>query len=241
MGLRNAIASRIHYLLLLGDRLRAKPGLLDRSQRRWREYEAPSGLTWGVEMTGDSLWDVYCKHHRFDESESILEVGPGYGRLLTTALEREIPFRDYIGLELSSHRTEHLNALLGNRRISFVCGDVMTYAFERQFDVVLCSATFEHLFPDFRSALENLKPQLSSGAVLFIDFIKVLRGLSPLRIMPAGFEQNDAYVRHYTADHLCRIFAETGFRVRALESCALGTAVDGKEIERTVVVANNAA
>jgi 16S rRNA A1518/A1519 N6-dimethyltransferase RsmA/KsgA/DIM1 with predicted DNA glycosylase/AP lyase activity len=53
-------------------------------------------------MTGDSLWALYERYRQFTPNDKILEIGPGYGRLLKTALDRKIPFQSYAALELSN-------------------------------------------------------------------------------------------------------------------------------------------
>ena len=78
------------------------------SHRRWSGDEPVAELTWGRVMTGDSLWSVYQRYRRFTPNDAILEIGPGYGRLLRTALEWNVPFRSYIGLELSKARVDRL-------------------------------------------------------------------------------------------------------------------------------------
>src|SRR5690348_14405723 len=93
--------------------MRTFPGLTSRvlravSQKRWSSDEPAPGLTWGSLMTADSLWALYQKHHEFKAHDKILEIGPGYGRLLRTALEYRIPFQSYTAIELSKSRVDRL-------------------------------------------------------------------------------------------------------------------------------------
>src|SRR5205823_4510329 len=127
------------------------------SQKRWSGDEPVAGLTWGNMMTGDSLWLVYQKYRQFTSDDKILEIGPGYGRLLKTALQHKIPFHSYTGIELSMSRVERLNDEYADQNIHFVQGDVETWTGASEFTVVICSSTFEHLYPDCRKALLNLK------------------------------------------------------------------------------------
>ena len=75
--------------LKTGRRILSQANAHRRSQRRWRSDEIAPHLTWDRLMTGDSLWDLYQRRHDFNARDRILEIGPGYGRLLKTALERE--------------------------------------------------------------------------------------------------------------------------------------------------------
>jgi hypothetical protein len=120
----------------------------------------------------------------------------GYERLIKTILEKQLPFSKYDGLELSSERVERLRRKLTDPRINFIQGDVMKSTYNAQYNLVLCSATFEHLFPDFSIALSNIARHLVKNAYLFIDFIMEDDNLS---IEFANFEKmGDAFVRIYS-------------------------------------------
>lgn len=203
------------------------------SQTRWRGEEAPAGLTWGRLMTGDSLWDLFERHRRFRSGDHVLEIGPGYGRLLRTAIERKIPFASYTGVELSRARVSRLSEEFDLPNARFVEGDIDSWSGQRKYDVVLCSSTFEHLHPDCGAALRNIHRQLAAGGQVFIDFIA---GEEPQR----GFEPNGTYIRIYDRNEIAALFAKCGYAVKAIERCTLGTGAVGP-VERLVVVALPAA
>jgi SAM-dependent methyltransferase len=200
------------------------------SQQRWRRDEPAIDLTWGALMTGDSLWDHYYRYREFAARDRILEIGPGYGRLLKTAIERKIPFAEYIGLDLSEARVLRLREAFPLDRVRFAIGDINTWRDDRPFDVALCSATFEHLYPDCRKALTNLTRQLRPEGKVMIDFIRTRRPL-------AGFEQDGTYVRSYPIDELRGIFADCGFSIVTIDTVVLGRSVAGKPVERFLVCA----
>ena len=199
------------------------------SQRRWRADETPAGLTWGRLMAGDSLWDLYQSRRKFSANDKILEIGPGYGRILKTAIERKIPFASYTAIDLSRDRVAKLSREFRIANIEFVQSDIETWEGDQPYDVVLCSGTFEHLHPDCRIALKNIRRQLAASAEVFIDFIDG-KGAS------CGFEPDGTYVRVYTQDEISSIFTECGFTVRVLENCRLGEGSAGP-VHRLVVVA----
>lgn len=201
------------------------------SQIRWRGDEAATGLTWGRLMTGDSLWDLYQRMRTFASSDRILEIGPGYGRLLKTAMARRVPFASYTALELSESRVAQLRGDFAISGVEFIQGDVDTWLGAPLFDVVICSSTFEHLHPDCRTALKNVRRQLADQGQVFIDFIYRERS-------SASFEDNGTYVRIYCRDELSEIFAECGYRVQAIETCALGEDALGRPVIRFVVAAD---
>jgi hypothetical protein len=117
-----------------------------------------------------------------------------------------------------------------DRRFTFVEGDVNTWTASGQIDVVLCSSTFEHLYPDCRRALLNLRAQLASGTSVFIDFVKydhARRWFEP---------DGRTYIRTYPLDELISLFSSCGYLVKGIEECRLGIGVDGP-VDRFVVIA----
>jgi SAM-dependent methyltransferase len=201
------------------------------SQERWRQDEEPAGLTWGAMLTADSLWDLYCRYRQFSERDRILEIGPGYGRVLDTAIDRRIPFAEFVGIDLSETRVGKLRERFQLDTVRFAAGDATVWCDDRPFDVILSSATFEHLYPDCRNALTNLRAQLGAGGQLMIDFIKTDKP-------SAEFEPDTgAYVRAYTREELRGIFEDCGLTVDSLEPCSLGIGAHGKPIERFLVTA----
>jgi SAM-dependent methyltransferase len=223
------------------------------SQKRWYGDEPPEGLTWGRVMTGDSLWDLYERYHRFTSEDKILEIGPGYGRLLKTALARNIPFHSYTGLELSKARVNRLRCEFDQANVNFIDGDIDIWRSELKFNIVICSSTFEHLYPDCRAALHNIYNHLAPDANIFIDFIgnipRKIFGIDLpsltsdlIRRMKTSlrwFEPSGTYIRIYSTHELLRIFGECGYAVRSIDPCTLGNGVRGR-VNRLVVIAQQA-
>jgi hypothetical protein len=63
-----------------------------------------------------------------------------------------------------------------------------------------------------------------------IDFIRTERSF-------AYFEPSSNYLRGYTERELRCLFAQSGLGVRDIEPCILGTAADGRPVERFLVIA----
>jgi SAM-dependent methyltransferase len=220
------------------------------SQRRWAGDEVPAELTWGRVMSGDSLWTLYQRYRQFTANDAILEIGSGYGRLLRTALELKVQFRSYTGLELSEARVDRLRQEFDLDTVGFVAADIDTWTSTSRFDVVICSSTFEHLHPDCRAALHNIRHHLAPGADVFIDFIGSVprrvfgidlasltsKLIQKMKFSARWFEPDGTYIRIYPVRELRDIFAECGYAVRAIEICTLGVGKGGPVI-RLVVVA----
>jgi SAM-dependent methyltransferase len=221
------------YLLFSGEILLPELGpmerRLDTSQNRWRGDEKPALLTWGAMMTADSLWDHYGRYRQFTKRDRVLEIGPGYGRILATALERGVPFSQFVAVDLSEARVRKLQDRFPHPNVRFVAGDVMLWRDDQLFDVIISSATFEHLYPDCQKALVNLRTQLHESGNLFVDFIKTERA-------SAAFEpESGAYVRAYAVDELREMFTGGGFTVEAVDACTLGIGAHGLPVERFLV------
>jgi phospholipid N-methyltransferase len=200
--------------------------LLAISQERWKGDEADVGLTWGQIFTGDSFVDALQKHHQFSPDHDICEIGPGYGRLLKTILERSLPFRTYTGVELSAERVRKLTAGFGSDRVEFVQADAAVVRLSSPCDLVFSSSTFEHLFPDCSSALKNLSEyNLKDGGRLAIDFIQADPDMSH---QSQNFEDDGhAFVRTYSAQELRDIFRVCGLSSLEIASIVLGQAAFG--------------
>lgn len=219
----------------------ASEGGQRRAQRRWREVEEPeASLTWGAVMTGDSFIDEVAKYAAFSDRSALLEVGPGYGRLLKTLLARRLPLRSYLGLEISPHRTRRLEAEFGSERVRFACGDVARDAVGHDFDLVISSATFEHLCPDFTRAAIQLREQLASDGWVFVDFIQQDPDLLVAHAYFEDAERGGAFIRVYSRTELIDGFAAAGLRVVDLSPIALGSDVSGALVRRIFVAAQRA-
>ena len=178
----------------------------ERSRTRWRKAPAKwQHLTWGEELTGDAFIDKASKYAEFSADKQVLEIGPGYGRLLKSCLERDLPFARYCGVDLSEETCVYLREQFPLDNAEFVTGDVESASFDTTFDIVLSSLTLKHLFPTCETALENVARSVSPGAVFCIDFME---SEEPMKI----WEEQDqsTFVRRYTRPELLEILERAG-------------------------------
>jgi SAM-dependent methyltransferase len=192
--------------------------LLEISQIRWKGDEALEGLTWGRAMTGDSFVDVILSHLRPDEGMRVLEVGPGYGRILSTLLQREIPLKSYWGVEISAARTARLREQFTDKRVRFENGDINTYKFRDSADLIISSSTFLHFYPNCSQALKNIRKQISRNTLVAIDF------MDPAHYPPdRGFDHTSGiYYVFYSREELSEIFRESGLKVVLMHEYLIG-------------------
>lgn len=200
----------------------------DRSRARWRQAEPTSDLTWDRKLTGDAFVKAAAPYAQFSAEKSILEIGPGYGRLLQACLELGVPFSRYCGLDLSERNVRHLRTRFSQPNVSFVHGDVDTVALDQPFDVVLSSLTFKHLYPSMDAALGNLAAQLNPEATLCIDLIEGTK---------RSFEEDGVtFVHEYARPEVTEMLERIG-----LEHVAFDTVEHEPDRRRLLMVARRPA
>lgn len=164
--------------------------------QRWRgDDRADAGLTWGVILEGDSFFGELEKHLERWQGINILEIGPGYGRLLQSLMRLHSAFGHYVGLDISPVKVEKLRRRFGSDLVSFEVGDCRTWRGNpvAPFDLIICSSTFEHVRPDFSHALKNLIMFLKRDGAFAFDLTDVGQELDFGGIGGSSRE----FVRHY--------------------------------------------
>jgi SAM-dependent methyltransferase len=229
----------------IGRRLRSMPGasrLVDRTDRqrsqrveranrapelaksRWRATAPGPELTWGKELTGDAFVDRALAHHAFGPDRTVLEVGPGYGRILRSCLERSVPFHRWVGLDLSAENVQHLSREFPDPRVEFVEGDAESARVDTSVDTVISSLTFKHIYPSFEVALRNVARQLSERGLVLFDLIEGTRRY---------FHWDEiTYVREYSREDVEDLLART-----PLELVGFDTVAHDRQHVRLLVVA----
>jgi SAM-dependent methyltransferase len=187
---------------------RGDPG--ERAKLRWRAASPDHGLTWGERVSGDAAAAAAAAHGAFGPGRTVLEVGPGYGRVLASCLARELEFGRYIGLDLSERNVEQLRAGFEDPRVEFHRGDAETAALGERPDAVISFLVFKHLYPSFEPALANLAPQLAPGATVLFDLIEG----------PRTYFHDDGvtYIREYSQDEARRIVERCGLSLTAFDA-----------------------
>lgn len=150
----------------------AMANLTERSRIRWRESRPDSNLTWGIKLSGENFITKVNSYGGFGPDKAILEIGPGYGRLLRACLKLKMPFKQYVGLDISKKSIAHLRDNYNNENMTFIQGDVEKTSFDTKFDTVLSSLTFKHFFPSFEKALRNLANYVNPGGMFFFDLVE---------------------------------------------------------------------
>ena len=206
-------------------RLEQEGGVQERAKRRWREAPPDPGLTWGVEVSGDAAVAAAQRFGVFGPEQTVLEVGPGYGRILDAAQRAGVEYRRYVGLDLSEENVAHLRERFDDPRIEIVHGDVESFELGEPFDAAISFLTFKHIYPSFQAALTNLGRQLRPGGQVVFDLIEGGREY---------FHRDQVtFMREYTREEVGEIVAAAG-----LELAAIDRVVHAPGRERMLVVAH---
>ncbi len=201
-----AINARLNYLQ---DIMMSGENIWERSRKRWREVEPEKGLTRGKEINGDNFMKKLQNYVTFDKNVTILEIRPGYGRLLKSFLGMKLDFKKYMGLDISQKNIYFLKSTYAGATIEFVHGDVESFQFSEKFDVVFSSLTFKHLFPTFENALKNLALGMGQGGIIMFD---LLEGDS------STFENDRAtYVHRYSKEKVAEILKKIPLELIAFD------------------------
>jgi SAM-dependent methyltransferase len=180
-----------------------------RAKARWLQASPGPGLTWDRALDGGDFVAKADKHGAFGSDRVLLEIGPGYGRILRSCLQSRAPFGRYIGLDLSAENVDRLREAFADPRVEFIEGDVETADLDVEVDTVLSSLTFKHLYPSFEPALANVARQLSDRGLVLFDLIEGKRRC---------FEPDEiTYIREYSRREVEEMLNRTGLQVRSFD------------------------
>lgn len=168
----------------------------------WVDAKPDASLTWNVEMTGKEFIDNVAKFGG-ESLGNVMEVGPGYGRLLKEVTARGLAFDSWLGVDISEQNVAHLKGEFEDDKISFLHADVLKHSFDQSFDTVISSAVFMHLYPDVSNIAAVCHKVLGPGGKVFFD---VPEG-SGSYIDPT----RNLFVKHYLPDELKAFLTAAGF------------------------------
>ncbi|MDH3918273.1 MAG: class I SAM-dependent methyltransferase [Rhodospirillales bacterium] len=176
---------------------------------RWRGTEPDRHLTWSTILEGRSFFEAAQRIFDLRTAKRVLEIGPGYGRLLGGLRELGLTPDFYLGVDLSEARVRRLSEELGSADVKFMAGDARTVDLSAfaPFDLMISSATFEHISPTFGAALIHLRQFLTGRAVLdLIDGGDDGSGVSRRKVL----------VRLYSPVEIVSTLQVCGFRCEGL-------------------------
>jgi SAM-dependent methyltransferase len=181
----------------------------ERSRARWRAAKPDAALTWSKTISGHPFVSKVAEYGALGPTRTVVEVGPGYGRLLQALIERGESFREYRGIDLSAENVAYLKQQFAQGNVAFSDGDIETVDLGPSVETVISSLTFKHLFPSFERALQNIAQQLLPGGMVIFDLIEGSR---------RHFEDDGVtYIRSYSRDEVRSILTSAGLELTAFD------------------------
>ena len=141
---------------------------------------------WDAEMIrSDAVINTILDNAEVTEGKDVLDVACGTGVLIPDYLKRNAA--SVTGIDISPKMAGIARKKFKQERVTILCGDVETTAFDRQFDCIVVYNAFPH-FPDPERLIRTLSDLLKPGGTL-----TVAHGMSREKI--------DAH-HHGTASHV---------------------------------------
>lgn len=143
-------------------------------------------------------WDgqEFLNKLMLDKAKTVLEIGIGTGRL---ALRTAPLCKKLYGIDISPKTIARAGENLSkHNNIALLCGDFMTYGFERSFDVIYSSLTFMHI-KDKQAAINKISSLLKQGGVFALSIDKnqsryIDTGANNIKIYPDAPDKIKAYI-----------------------------------------------
>ena len=144
-------------------------------------------------------WDgqAFIDSMELDNNKSVLEIGVGTGRLAV----RVAPLcGEFCGIDISPKTIDRAKENLAEyRNIDLICGNFLSYKFDRKFDLIYSSLTFMHI-EDKQRAINKVETLLKDGGkfVLSIDKSKseyIDTGTRKIKIYPDTKEKTVEYIK----------------------------------------------
>ena len=144
-------------------------------------------------------WDgqAFIDSMELDKNKSVLEIGVGTGRLAV----RVAPLcGQFCGIDISPKTIDRAKENLAEyRNIDLICGNFLSYKFDRKFDVIYSSLTFMHI-EEKQTAINKVAALLKDGGkfVLSIDKSKseyIDTGTRKIKIYPDTREKTVEFIK----------------------------------------------
>lgn len=146
--------------------------LVEKALERWKNCIPNGYLTWGRMVTGNAFVDLAQKYCSFSSEKSIMDLGPGYGRLLASIISKNIPFKNYTGVDISQKNIEMLKDHFKMENINFIQGSFSNVVLPSKYDIVISSLVLKHQYPTFYDSLKNILKFVNNDGILFFDLIE---------------------------------------------------------------------
>ena len=103
---------------------------------------------------------------QFASGKSVLDVACGIG--YSAPMYLEAGAKDYLGVDLNPEVLEAARSSYETEKSKYVVGDITKFDCGRQFDLISCFETIEHV-PVYKEAIANLFTLLKPGGLLLVS------------------------------------------------------------------------
>jgi 2-polyprenyl-3-methyl-5-hydroxy-6-metoxy-1,4-benzoquinol methylase len=147
---------------------------------------------------------------RYARGKSVLDIacGVGYSAPILVASGAT----SYDGVDINEGLTSYANQHFGAEAVRYHTGDIRTFVTGRQYDLITCFETIEHV-QDYRSALLNLHRLLKEGGLLLISSPN-RRITSPDCRILSDKPANRFHTQEFVPDELLTALRDAGFSAR---------------------------
>jgi 2-polyprenyl-3-methyl-5-hydroxy-6-metoxy-1,4-benzoquinol methylase len=149
----------------------SKEDLVEETRKRWVRSKPDLHLTWNKQISGDNFVKKMLEHTT-TSGKNILEIGPGWGRLLKAILQENLSFENYYGIDVSEKNIAYLQDTFQTSNIHFIHANAEDVTLNSTFDIVISSLTFKHMYPSFEKLLINISQYVSKKGMVFFDLIE---------------------------------------------------------------------
>lgn len=141
-----------------------------------------------------------------DNGKMLLEVGPGTGELIATALELQFEVE---AIEISRRQANRLQKLFN---IDIHCMDFMKFETDKKYDVITMGDVVEHV-TNPRKAIEKAYSLLNDTGVLWIATPNFKSGYSRIMGYNDPMWREPYHISYFSYDILKKLLEDVGFQV----------------------------
>lgn len=169
------------------------------------EYFVPGESGQRIE---DDHMERYKFASRYVRGKSVLDIACGVGYSAPILIHAGAS--SYDGVDISKELAAYANRKYGSDAIHYHAGDICLFDSGRQYDLITCFETIEHV-PDYKSALSNLRKLLKSGGLLLISSPN-RKITSPGSLSLSDTPANEFHTQEFTPEELLLALRQADFR-----------------------------
>lgn len=151
---------------------------------------------------------------QFALGKSVLDIACGIG--YSAPLYLEAGATDYLGVDLNPEVLEAARSQYETEKSKYVVGDITKFECGRQFDLISCFETIEHV-PVYEAALENLFRLLKPGGLLLVSSPN-RPVTSPSAKQLTDKPENPFHTQEFTPVELVELLKKHGFNASLEET-----------------------